>query len=293
MKQVKSRSILLLGLLLSLSACFGPETPQEVADAFWKAVINQDSGNVIKYSTLHDTKAYDSFSRDWAGYQAEWGRVVIDGEQASIESEFINSEKNDNDARKFVTYLVMQEGAWKVDYRRTADDIAGGALGNLLGALGKLGERLSQELSRSAQDLNRELDRLQSQLREKSESFRQKAQENIRQHAEELRRRVDELAGSIERALKEQDDKLNERDRRNMDSILVDLNKSREELDQPDMKVIADSNRRIGNAQNQLDALDENIFGNYKQRWHETTEDFESELNKLINSMSELEKARD
>lgn len=68
--------------LLLVSACFSPKTPQEVTQAFWQAVIEDDKAGVVKYSTLANEKSYARFSHDWNGYQPRWGKLVIDQTRA-------------------------------------------------------------------------------------------------------------------------------------------------------------------------------------------------------------------
>ena len=57
----------LIGFLLS--SCQSPEAPQQVAQHFWQAVIEDKPDEVVKYSTLVDVKDYDRFSANWGGFQ--------------------------------------------------------------------------------------------------------------------------------------------------------------------------------------------------------------------------------
>lgn len=58
---------------LALSGCGNPETPQEVTQAFWEAVIESDAKTAAELSTLVDESGFDGFSLDWEGAETSWG----------------------------------------------------------------------------------------------------------------------------------------------------------------------------------------------------------------------------
>jgi hypothetical protein len=105
---------------LILSGCFSPKSPQDVTREFWEAVITQNVDNVIEYSTLVDTSSYDSFNKNWDDYQLILGKIVIDANQANIETKFSKIDNNNENQRNLNTYLIKQDGEWKVDYVHTA-----------------------------------------------------------------------------------------------------------------------------------------------------------------------------
>ncbi|MEJ2143415.1 MAG: hypothetical protein P8Y24_13905, partial [Gammaproteobacteria bacterium] len=116
----------LIGLLMTLSACFGPTTPQDVSRTFWEAVISDNAKDAVKYSTLTEIKYYDHFAISWKGFQPSFGKVIIDKQDASIVTEMANPANSGLEPRHFTTYLVMREGKWVVDYDRTNTAIHGG-----------------------------------------------------------------------------------------------------------------------------------------------------------------------
>jgi hypothetical protein len=147
------RVVVLICMALLLSACFGKKTPQEVTEAFWEAVIDNDAKSAVKYSTLTDVQEYDGFSRDWSGLRPVLGKIVIDGEEASIVTELTGSDEAGDVPVKLVTHLVRQDDKWKVDYVRTREELSGGVLGNLLGGLNRLGKQITGKLSAASKDL--------------------------------------------------------------------------------------------------------------------------------------------
>src|SRR5690554_4635113 len=110
----------LLALSVLFAGCTGPESPQEVSEAFWQAVLKADANDASEYSTLVDEAAFDSFERNWDNVQVEWGRVVIDDHLATVATT-LSGVQGREEALETVTYLVQKNGDWLVDYYRTGD----------------------------------------------------------------------------------------------------------------------------------------------------------------------------
>ncbi|SDK52352.1 hypothetical protein [Microbulbifer yueqingensis] len=197
------RLFLLSCIAALLSACSGPETPQEVTTAFWEAVIDDDRRDVARYSTLADPDGYDGFGSKWAGYQLAWGRVVIDGDEAIVETELARQQGARERSRSLVTYLVRRDGAWLVDYKRTTRSFSGGAIGDLFNELERLGEEFSSQFNDSADEVNTQMERMLEELGQAQQELGERASEAMEQSAEELRRALQELDAAIQRSLEE------------------------------------------------------------------------------------------
>lgn len=283
------RRVFLVCLTLSLSACFGPKTPQEVTQTFWKAVLGHDARNAVKYSTLADEKQYDAFSRDWTGYQASWGRVVIDGNEASVVSEFTAPANSGHQNRKFVTYLVKQDEAWKVDYDRTRMAVRGGVLGSLLDSLGQLGDDLSRQMSTSADNFKIEMDRMSKKLEQMADSFNAEATKSINKYAEELQQSIEDLEQSINRALNDDND-MSDKDRQVLQGVAGDLHRDSEDLARPTVESISRSSSNIGKTQQQLDALNSDSINKYKKEWRTMTRKIEADMRKMLDELASMSK---
>lgn len=279
------RVIILLGSILFLSSCFGPETPQEVSKAFWEAVINNDVGDVVKYSTLTDAKSYDAFSKDWQGYQPTWGRVTIDKDAANVVSEFTKSSDADHGHRKFITYLVKRNGEWLVDYKRTNIAAHGGVLGSLFDKLGQFSDDLSNQLNSSADDFKKQMDQMSRELEEKAKSFGDEAAKSIDKYAEKLRNSIQELEDSINRALKD-DDNLSDHDRHVLRVAADDLDQNRENLEKPSVEAIYKSTRSVADTHQQLETVNSDSVDKYKPEWRDLTRKIEDQMRNMLDELS-------
>lgn len=283
MKMLSLRRLAVLCAVVLLSACFAPKTPQEVAQRFWESVINDDATGAVEYSTLVNAQDYDGFSRDWNGFHPVWGKVVIEGDQASIVAEFSRADEK----RSLVTYLVRQNDHWKVDYLRTGESLQGDPLERLFGRLGELGRSLSAQFSSSSDELATEMERLGEQLREQSAIISQQAETQIREYSDSLRQSMEELADSVERALKERERSLSEQDRQALQEAAADLNAGSERLEASSMQALADGSKNAMRAQQRLEAVDEQAVGeSYKRQWREWREGVETELRQMLAEFS-------
>ena len=280
------RSLLLLLSALLLSGCLGPKTPQEVTEAFWRSVVKNDVQSAVAYSTLTDESNYDAFDTDWSGYQPIWGRVVIEGNEASVESEFVKPGRSEDLSKKFITYLVKKDEKWLVDYARTGKSLRGGPLGELFDRLGKMGDEISRQIGASARDMDQEMERLTTELERYSEELSLRAEESMQQFGETLQQSMNELEESIRRALKEQKEKLSDEDRRTLTEVANDLDEEGDTLSEPTVQSISSSGKSIAEAQVKLSQVNSKAIDNYKRQWQEWAEKFEADMQNLVDSLS-------
>lgn len=287
MKILNQYFISLLFTTLILTGCYGPESPQDVAQEFWEAVITHNVDDAIEYSTLVDTNSYDAFNKKWDGYQSVTGKIVIDGNQAEIETELSRINDTGKNRQELKTYLIKQDDQWKVDYVRTAESINGDALTQFLGQLDTFGKNLSDTLQDSSDKFSVEMQRLEEELKALAKSVDNEANKIVEQYGAELKKSIEQLAESIDRALKEHADDLSVEDKQKLLKVSDDLNKSQKNLSDPSISNINQSNSLIVQTQQQLDEINNVKITDYKKQWREWQFSFERELQSLLDTLSE------
>lgn len=291
-----SRSMLVLCLLglmaVLLAGCLGPKSPQAVTKAFWQAVIDHDVDDVVKYSTLTNVQDYNGFGMDWKGYKPTWGKVVIDGNQASVESSFSGPIGNTSQSRQCTTYLVKQNGVWRVDYNQTSADLRGGALGHLFGQLNAMGHELSKSLNDSARQLDREIAQLGQRLQLMADDFTQQTQAIVEKHAKELQEIMRELQDSINRALQDDHNHLNNHDQQVMVKVSADLNDSSSLLANPNPRTLTACNNDMGMARQQLASIDGDVSGEYRTQWQTLSKQYESVMRQMLDELADTVKGQ-
>lgn len=284
----------LMCLALLISACTGPNTPEDVTYAFWEAVVGNDADDAVKYSTLPDVGEYDGFGRDWNGFTPELGRIVIEGDEASVETRLVPGENGGERPVEFVTHLVRREETWKIDYARTASAVRGGPLAQLFGQLERLGKDLSDQFKATSDTFSAEMERLGRQLDALSDSLNAQAAESIEKYGEELRRSIEELAESARRALEEHERELSGEDRRALQEVSAELAEDSDTLaSRPTLQSIADSSETVATARQQLDAIDSKAVEAYREQWHEWGDKFEADMQEMLAELAAITEHQD
>ena len=290
MIKLKLQIIGLISAVLLLTACFSPKTPQEVSQLFWQAVIENDTASIIKFSTLTDIKQYDAFSHDWSQSEASWGKVTIEDNRASIVTSISGPGDPDVNNKQFITYLFQYDGQWKVDYARTRDEMQSDTFGNIFSQLSlisqNISENISQQLTIGADNIDLEMARITQELQQLSSTLSEQASQSLNKYAESLAHKLDELARSVERVLKEQQDKLTKKDKDVLTEVARDLNQNSNNLSQqPGLESITEGSQAFARAQYQLDKTEGPVIEKYKKIWREWAENFETDMQKLINDL--------
>ncbi|MGO1233863.1 MAG: hypothetical protein ACTMHG_09090, partial [Marinobacter sp.] len=268
----------LLAALISsslLTACGGSQSPQEVSRAFWQAVVEQEAGEANEYSTLIEDAGFDGYQRDWQGVDVEWGRVVIDGNQATVDTTFRGLSDRQNPLET-TTYLVQKDEQWLVDYYRTGEALNDGPLwGDVVSQLEALGKDLQSQLTRHSNDLAREFEALREELSQQASEAGESFSGMVDDYGQMLRQHIEQLSDSLREALKNNPEASVE-DRQLLNEAVIRLEEQSEELEQPDVQSVTESTRVALATQLQLGELGEEFSG-YKAQWQQRLADMERE----------------
>ena len=287
---MKSRyAIVLMPLVLAIliSACTRPQTPLEVSQAFWQAVIEGDVSDVVKYSTLGSEKGYEAFSRDWTGMLPSWGKIIIEEHEARVHTHISKPDAAQSEMLYFVTYLVKQGDLWKVDYDKTEKVVlASSAVSDFVNRITTIGNEISQQFEEASKIVTAELESLNTQLIQLTESLGDQATGAIEKYSEVMRMHLDALASSIEKAISEQDSNINPADRKMMEETVTELGKSSKKLAQPDMNSITETGEVIIITRKNLETIDAGTFQEYQDQWQQWINEVSADLVNLLNEMS-------
>ncbi|MEA3302567.1 MAG: hypothetical protein U9Q75_04730, partial [Pseudomonadota bacterium] len=196
-------SLLLVGVLLN--ACEQkPKSAPEVSEVFWQAVIMDETDDVLAYSTLQSIESYDRFDREWRDMVTTWGKIVIDGDVAQIDTEISKPGEEPTDVLYFVTYLVNTDEGWRVDYQRTAEAVnVSGAVVDFVGQLTSLGKNIQRQVEASSESAARQIAAFVGQLEQMSGDYQNQMGKAIDDAAGRMQRLLDEFARSLQEAVDE------------------------------------------------------------------------------------------
>jgi hypothetical protein len=278
---------LLVALAISISACNKPETPLEVSQAFWQAVIEGNISDVVNYSTLGSEAGYVAFSRDWSGMLPSWGKIIIEDHEARVHTHISKPDAAQSEMLYFVTYLVRQGDQWKVDYDKTEKVVlASSAVSDFVNRITSIGNEISQQFEEASQTVTAELESLNDQLLLLTEKLGEQADSAVEKYGEIMRLHLDALASSIEKAIEEQEERINPADKKIMEETVTELGKSSKKLAQPDMNSITETGEVIVITRKNLNTIDAGTFQKYQTQWQEWIDEVNVDLVNLLNEMS-------
>ncbi|WP_221798911.1 hypothetical protein [Oceanobacter mangrovi] len=258
-----------------LAACMGPETPEEVTSAFWLAVRDHDQNDIASLSTLENPAAAKFRDQDWNRAIVTLGKIVVDGDQASITTR-ITGLDNNKQGRDLTTYLVRQQDRWLVDFDATRQSLEQRSLLNgLLDRLSKLGNSLSDQFNQSSSDWTAQMEQLSSELEDISRDARAQADEMIEDYSDQLEQQIRELEKSLDEALKQQPD--NSTDRQLLEASVEELQQSRDQLDDNNLSAVTRSRMTLERIRLRLDELQTETLRKLGQQWQRTLDKLDSQ----------------
>lgn len=274
----------LLALSVLFAGCTGPESPQEVSEAFWQAVLKADANDASEYSTLVDEAAFDSFERNWDNVQVEWGRVVIDDHLATVATT-LSGVKGREEALETVTYLVQKNGDWLVDYYRTGDALKTDPLwGGIVGQLERLGQDIKARWAQQSSQVASELEALGQELQLQATQANEQFTVLVEEYGELLEHHIGELSSSLKEALKAHPD-ASAADKRAINEAVNRLDEQSQALETPDFQALAESARVTAETQLELADLDEEFVA-YKAEWQQRVVEIEAEIAEFLRRLS-------
>ncbi len=279
--------VLIAAFVLLFTACNRPQTPLEVSQAFWQAVIDGKIGNVVEYSTLGSEAGYQAFSRDWSGMQPSWGKIIIEEHEARVHTHIAKPDAAQSEMLYFVTYLVRQDGQWKVDYDKTEKVVqASSAVSDFVNRISSIGDDISRQFDEASKVVSDELDSLNNQLVELTEKLGKQAMGAVEKYSEIMRLHLDSLSREIEKAIRDKDNEITPEDRKIMEETVAELNKSSRKLAQPDMNSLAETGETIIITRKNLESIDDGTFKEYQAQWQKWINEVNVDLVNLLNEMS-------
>lgn len=157
--------------LLALTGCETAKSPDQVTLAFWTAVIDNDLEKAEGYATADSRSLVTSSTRDYSQIASlETGKVIIDGNAASVET-VLKPQDESVAARAFLTELVVENEQWRVDFRRTQNNMTGMLFDGFFRGLQNLGEKLQKQFEKQMPLLEKEIESFGEELEKQMEEF--------------------------------------------------------------------------------------------------------------------------
>lgn len=183
--------LLLAAVCVLLGACAQDLPPQDVTERFWRAVVTGHPDKLQRYVRDSDRAA----ATDGAGLlgvsAVEFGRTVIDGERASVETRVTLSGTQPL-TLPLETTLVREGDTWRIDYPSTVAPISrDGEIATVIEHIEQLGDQLKQGIDRSVGELSAAIPQVEQELSRIERAFKQRVPA-LREQVEAFARRLEE-----------------------------------------------------------------------------------------------------
>ena len=201
----KYRCIFFIPLLFlcgALLSCQSSKTPLQVSEHFWLGVKTKNVALVKKYSlvaSIDKSEELDQFDNITA---VIFGRRIIDGNLAEVETNVTMTSNEKIRTITLNTYLEKNNDVWKVNYRKTAFQLA-----------------VKQDMAKAFDEFQEMSEEIAAEIKESVDEIKEKI--------------VPEVKSKIEQVEKELLEKLPEF-KSIFDEFLHELGKSLEELMDPE-----------------------------------------------------------
>lgn len=201
--RVSNRIIALLYLfpVLFLSGCQPGATPDQVAEQFWAGAVKKNSVIMRRLCSKQTYDSGDDFSLLHNTTSYLQGKIVIDGQQAEIDTTLYFDDANQ--PFRIKTYLLKEDDVWLVDYQRTVAFFnLNREMTDLMGDIEDMAEEFANQVEGSVEEFRKKaVPKIKSGIEQAEKELKQKLPE-IRQKIQEF---LDELERSLEESIPEQE----------------------------------------------------------------------------------------
>lgn len=143
-----SRLFYVLFILLFLSSCIEPKTPEEVARHFWTAMQKQDADAAQKLAIDGSAKKLLNLLQPHS-FQLE--PAETNGNQASIRTTLLKANGTETQEVLLTTVLFYHNERWRVSIKQTESSLLPGALRKLIRSLEEISNSIGHTLGTSSQ----------------------------------------------------------------------------------------------------------------------------------------------
>lgn len=180
--------VTLLFLCITLMSCQSSKTPSEVSEHFWLGMKTKNVALIKKYSLQSSIEESENLAGVDEISKYTFGKIIIDGEIAEIETTVLVSSENKNREITLNTYLENHNEVWKVNYKKTTLQlVVKQSMQEVLGDIDKMTEEITGQIQESVEDIK---EKVVPEMKSKAEEIQEKVIPEIKSKIEETEKEV-------------------------------------------------------------------------------------------------------
>jgi hypothetical protein len=163
----------------TLFSCQSAKTPSQVSEHFWLGIKTKNVALVKKYSLANSIDATEDIARFENVTNFTFGRIIIDGDVAKIETNVtILSDENSEDIL-LNTYLENNNDVWKVNYKKTVFQLVlRQNAKEVFGDIEQITEEIAKDIKESVEDIKEKVvPEIKSEIEQVEKEFLEKLPE--------------------------------------------------------------------------------------------------------------------
>ena len=189
--------ISLLFLCATLMSCQSQKTPLQISEHFWLGMQTKNVALVKKYSLVNSIDESEDLSRFENITAATFGKIIIDGTVAEVETKVLMSSDEKNREITLHTYLQNSNEVWKVNYRKTVLQlVVNQNMAEAFDDIEKITEEITEQIEESVEEIKEKVvPEIKSEI--------EQVEKDILQKIPELKNIFDEFLHELEKSLEE------------------------------------------------------------------------------------------
>ncbi len=196
----KYRTIFFIPLLFvsaTLISCQSNKTPLQVSEHFWLGIQTKNVALVKKYSLVNSIDESVDLARFENITAATFGKIIIDGAVAQVETKVMMSSNGKNRKITLNTYLENSNEVWKVNYRKTVLQlVVNQNMAEAFGDIEKITEEITEQIEESVEEIK-------EKVIPEIESKIEQTEKEVLKKLPELKSLFDEFLRELQKSLEE------------------------------------------------------------------------------------------
>ncbi|KAF3984475.1 MAG: hypothetical protein HFP81_01920 [Methylococcales symbiont of Hymedesmia sp. n. MRB-2018] len=164
--------------ILLISACESVKTPSQVTLIFWNALAKDDLSLATKQCNLTSQPRLDSPVISLNKSNFDFGKIIIDGSHATVET-FITPSINNKSS--FTTFLSQEKQQWKIDCHKSLKELSNRPFNSFFKSLDSLGKNITKQLKQQLPKIKKEINAFAEELKQQADKFGKELEKTLPQ----------------------------------------------------------------------------------------------------------------
>lgn len=154
------------------------DSPEAVAEKFWEAMMDRDIDEAKNYATKSSAYSLkENNNKSDSDVKITFGEVKTEKDNSSVETTMHSSQGGSEHNIPMKTFLIQENGEWKVEAQKTMMSMFGGAMSEIMEGLGDAMKDSMKEMGKAMAEGMKE--GMKEGMQDNMEEMRKQFKENM------------------------------------------------------------------------------------------------------------------